>query len=844
MAAQQPLQLRVLGELTLIRRGRRIALPPSKKTRALLAYLAVSGRPHRRERLCSLLWDVPDDPRGALRWSLSKLRPLVDEPAVTRIVADRDTVAFDATNAHVDLLSVRRALAKGVGALDGEALKALAEEFRGEFLDGLDLSEFHEFRAWCVAEREEARRMHAGVLHGLISRLNAQPEAALPYARALAQIDPYDEAAHAALVRLLGTTGRRSEAEQQYEAGARLLAEVGATTGELRQAWLALRAQAAGAAETPPRPAAAVAPAPFVEAEPGAQPALVGREQEWTRLTGALREVISRRRERVLLLTGEPGVGKSRLLAELIAAARAANGTVLDGAAYEAERTRPYGPWVDALRRVPQAAVGKTIGGDLAPLLPEWAPEAQGEHTRNRLFGAVVELIAARAHSSPPVLLALDDVQWCDDASAELLHYVARMQRTRPVLVALAARGGELMDNGSMCRVLRSMRRDRLLDEIKLGPLSRSETATLVNAVAPDADAERVFAESAGNPLFALEVARSLPYRQDDVPLSLRELVADRIERLPATAAEVLRWAAVLGQTFDAARLRPLPSIDAEASVAALETLEWHGLLQAVQNPSTAHGSYAFAHEVVRRVVYTQLSEPRRRLMHARIAQDLHEREDPDDVIAAEIAHHATLAGEAELAARACVAAGRRCLRVFANAEAYALARRGIHFAEQLREPERVKLLLELTQIRVAARRPSQLADAARRIEELAERALDHGCSEHARLGFHMASYLRWERGEWSDAQRHTLRAELVSRAADDKERVVAMAEAARCLALLERDLPQAEALLLESGALSARLGLEPAAIPDATGMLRLHEGRLDEAAQLFEQSGAGPVCG
>src|SRR5581483_3214801 len=108
MAAPERLTLRLLGEMELVRGGERVALPASKKTRALLAYLAVTARAHRRERLCSLFWDVPDDPRGALRWSLSKLRALVDDPERPRIAGDREAVSFDAADADVDVLTARR----------------------------------------------------------------------------------------------------------------------------------------------------------------------------------------------------------------------------------------------------------------------------------------------------------------------------------------------------------------------------------------------------------------------------------------------------------------------------------------------------------------------------------------------------------------------------------------------------------------------------------------------------------------------------------------------------------------------------------------------------------------
>ncbi|HYV06638.1 MAG TPA: AAA family ATPase, partial [Blastocatellia bacterium] len=498
-------------------------------------------------------------------------------------------------------------------------------------------------------------------------------------------------------------------------------------------------------------------------------------------------------------------------------------------------RGRPYAPWMDALRRVPVLAVGEKIGVDLAVLLPELPFGSAPESSRDRLFGAVVDLIAARAHSAPPVVLVLDDVQWCDEASAELLHYVTRMNRHRPVMVVLAAREGELADNVPMLRVLRSIRRDGLLEDIVLGPLNKDETTQLIREVAPTAVAERVFEQSEGNPLLALELARALR-DEPEVPATLTQLVRARVERLPAAAGDVLRWCAVIGYSFNVSRLAELTSLDVDELASALETLERHVLLREAPD-NAGQGAYAFAHKLVREAVYSDLSQPRRQLMHRRVAQVLNDLGRTDETIALDIAHHAALGGDAGLAARACVAAGRHCLRLFANTEAAAFARRGMSYAEQLMEPGRVQRMIELTHIGFAARRPDPPEEAARKIEALAERALDYGCPEHARLAFHVLSYLHWERGDWSDAERDTLRAHQVSQYADQKEQVIAMAEGARCLALLERDLEKAEAMIYEAGALSTRLDMKPAAIPDAQGMLRLHEGHLDEAAALFEQA-------
>ena len=843
MPQPKTLNLRFLGEIEVRRGNQPLALPQSKKTRALLAYLVVTARPHRRERLCSLLWDVTDDPRGALRWSLSKLRPLVDEPKRPRIVTDRDTVSFDADGVVVDTLRIRQMLANGVDTLPRATLEAVAREFRGEFLEGLELSDFHEFQFWCVAEREELRQLHAAVRRGLIGRLADAPEEALVHARALVQADPLDDAACATLVQLLKRTGRSREAEEQYRAAVRMLEELGSAPSSIL-----LEAQPALHKHTSSQPASAASPtrppSPEIDEVAGGSSlaadlrSLVGRVAERSRLAATVEQVQRERRQRIVLLTGEPGIGKSQLLEELIGRVRACGGTVLMGCAYEAEIGRPYGPWVDALQRLPATTFGPTIGADLAPLFPGQSTGSEAAAwSRDRLFGAVVELVAARAHSAAPVLLVFDDVQWCDEASTMLLHYVARMNRHRAVLVALAARAGELLDNVPLSRALRALRRDAELVEIPLATLSREETLELVKASGLAVDADRVFAESGGNPLYALEVARALPHRRDALPHTLKEVVRERLERLPAVAADVLRWSAVLGQTFRVGRLAQLVSIDPEALVAALETLERRALLRSTDDADEARDTYSFAHDIVRSVVYGDVSLPRRRLMHARVAKALAEIGEPDEVAAAEIVHHAALAGEAATAARACVTAGRRCLRLFATGEAEGLARRGIHHAEKLREPERVQLLLELSHIAVAARRPERLDEEAQRIEALAEEALAFGCLEHARLGFHMISYLRWEEGAWSDAQRHMLRAEFVSRSADAAERVVAMAEAARCLALVERDLGQAEALLLEARGLAKQLGIEPVAIADGFGMLRMHQGQLEEAAELFKRA-------
>lgn len=233
---QPGLELRVLGGLTVLRDGVPLSLPRSKKTRALLAYLALAARPHRRDRLCRLLWSIPEDPRAALRWSLSRLRPLVDTPARPRIVADRDSVAFERTGVGIDIVELRAALPADLDRASTAALRRTAAAFHGDFLEGLDLPDCPEFHGWCVAEREEVRRLHSRLLAGLIARLEAKPEEALPYARERARLEPADGEAHATLISLLRATGRQGEADAHFRAAERRLDETGAIrTGALRR---------------------------------------------------------------------------------------------------------------------------------------------------------------------------------------------------------------------------------------------------------------------------------------------------------------------------------------------------------------------------------------------------------------------------------------------------------------------------------------------------------------------------------------------------------------------------------------------------------------------------------
>src|SRR5262249_15245035 len=221
-----------------------------------------------------------------------------------------------------------------------------------------------------------------------------QPEEALRYARARVTADPLTEAAHVAVIRLLGRLGRGREALEQYETCRRILeTELGAhPSGELERARVEIRRPAL---PPPSRRGARVARAGELLPRAGRRAALVAMEE---RVAAAIEG-----RAPLLLVLGEPGIGKTRLLDELAARVRAAKGVVLAGRSFEAEMVQPYGPWIDALRSAPLAYLEPKLRAELAPLLPKLG-EAPPAADRTRLFDAVARALAAFGASAPPAV--------------------------------------------------------------------------------------------------------------------------------------------------------------------------------------------------------------------------------------------------------------------------------------------------------------------------------------------------------------------------------------------------------------------------------------------------------
>lgn len=216
------MQLRLLGPMAVIADGGPVPLPASRKTRALLGYLAAQGKPVRRDRLCHLFWEIPDDPKGALRWSLSKLRGLLGDA----IVADRETAALDAQGLQIDYLELRDTVASGLSNAPVETLERLCAAATGPFMEDLDLPNCDDFNAWRIATAEDVRVWLDQLCAELVAR-DLPPDQLLPHVRAWVERSPHDVEPAESLCRLLIAAGREEEAEQQRTLLTRRLAEAG-----------------------------------------------------------------------------------------------------------------------------------------------------------------------------------------------------------------------------------------------------------------------------------------------------------------------------------------------------------------------------------------------------------------------------------------------------------------------------------------------------------------------------------------------------------------------------------------------------------------------------------------
>ncbi|WFP78617.1 transcriptional regulator [Mesorhizobium sp. WSM4906] len=262
--------VRLLGQLTISRDGEPVKLPSSRKLRALLAYLALAPHPVSRSRLCELLWDVPNDPRGELRWCLSKLRAALDEPDLRRVETEGDTVALRSADMRIDALEAAAAVAEGIDTLGLERLRALAQLFAGDFLDGLELDRSPHFTSWLIAQRRRFGACHVAVLEHIIGLLPTEADEAAAYIDKWLELAPFDGRAHVALLENLARRSQIGAAEDHLATAAELFHSEELDFAALREAWQEIRARHSGATPCARSMPFAATPAPIAPVDPDA----------------------------------------------------------------------------------------------------------------------------------------------------------------------------------------------------------------------------------------------------------------------------------------------------------------------------------------------------------------------------------------------------------------------------------------------------------------------------------------------------------------------------------------------------------------------------------------------
>jgi DNA-binding SARP family transcriptional activator len=567
----------------------------SARAESLLAYLLLHREaPQPRQRLAFVLW--PDSTEAQARTNLRKVLHHLRNalPDADRLIeTGQRTLRWSAdAPLWLDVAQFERALAEG-------RLEDAVEVYAGDLLEG-------SYDEWLLEERDRLARMYLDALDRLSRRYEQRkrwPEA-IRFAERLVAQDPLREESHRQLIRLCRATGDRARALRAYHVcAATLERELGVEPSvDTRALYEEILDDA---------PGASAGTSPFV-----------GRADELATLRALWRDAASGRAQ-LVLVSGEPGIGKSRLVDEL---RRHSEAVALEARAYPAEGPIAYGIAAAWLRseavtsRLPR--LDRAELSELARLVPELAAQAAAPEPlpeaefRRRLFGAIAHALLA---AGSPLLLVVDDAQWADAQSLRLIHYLLRAAPSARLLVAATARREELDAGQPLAELVAALQSADRFSEIPLRRLNRSETASLAKEMRDGplsvSEVERLYADSEGNPLFIVEALRSGALSAGP---RVQAVIAGRLARLSQPAAQLAGTAAAIGRSFGADMLAAASDLDEQAFVGALDELWRRGIVRA-HGP----GAYDFSHGRIRDAAYAALSPPRSRATHLAIARAL-----------------------------------------------------------------------------------------------------------------------------------------------------------------------------------------------------------------------------
>lgn len=723
------LALGVLGPVEVYRDGVELALQGARQRTLLASLAADAGRVVPSGVLVDRIWgkQLPARPANALQQQVFKLR---------RIVGD-DTLLFEGSGYRlaaggdaVDSHRFQDLLGQAGAQLDEAPNRAAAR--LGEALDlwrGAALAGCADV-LWVAGEaaRLEELRLQAEELRGEAALRAGRPAEAIGLLEPLARAEPLRERLWALLMTALYRDGRQTDALAAFTAArVQLVGEAGVEPGpELRGLHQSILRQDPALAHLgprhPPSPSAPIRPAgagvPSALARHATGPTFVGRSDElaalddgWSRAVGGELTAV--------FLSGEPGAGKTRLVAEHARTVAGAGGQVVFGRADE-EAAPPYGPLVGILDQLIGLASPELLdahvaahGGELGRLLPVLATRVPGlpapraadpDTERFRLREAVASLVGAVAERAP-LLVVVDDVHWADHASLAALRHLLRGPAAN-VLVVATYRSTAHDQSPALRAVLGDLLRAPGSRRLELPGLSEQDAEDLLEQMLghpPSAaqleQAHAVRRQTGGNALFAIECLHTLTSGTATtfvIPSTVRDAVLRRARSAGDGVEQTLPVAAVIGSTFDLAMLVRVAGAEHEQVLAALEAAGEAGLV--TESPEEP-GRFSFGHSVIQVALAGALGPSRRQLVHRKAAGELERRGDGDARRPGELARHWIGAGDHARGKDAALAAGDAALELLASHEAADWYRRALALHEAGPEPgglERAGILLKL----------------------------------------------------------------------------------------------------------------------------------------------------
>ncbi len=720
------LTVRLLGDFALIADDTPINLAGMPRLQALLTYLLLHRQaPQSRRHLAFLFWPDSTEAQALtnLRKQLLYFRQLLPQ-ADRLLAADRQSVQWlPAVTFTLDVETFRTALATAATMPAPQAVTALrtaVAAYTGELLPGC-------YDEWIFTEREALYTQYGHALERLIQLLEAQRAYvdAIAYSEQLLRHDPLHEATYRQLMRLHALSDDRAAALRVYHTClTQLRAELGVAPDRETQAVYNQLLNSAVSTSVQPELAAH---APFV-----------GRESEWQILQQRWR-VALRGQPQFVLIAGEAGIGKTRLAEELLRWAIHQGFCTLRSRCYAAEGRLTYAPAIEWLRSEPLRATRVKVDApwlsELSRLLPELlsdqptlpppAPITQGWQ-RHHLFEAVTRALLS---VQQPLVLLIDDLQWCDKETLELLHFLlrnaTRLSQPKLLLVGTARLPDEVDVTHPLYDLLNPLRGSDTLTQLDLLRLSEAETSDLAHQMTAQAldgqTLSQLFRDTAGNPLFVVETMRAtqgqivcngstgnatttatFPIEASaaivqQLPPKVLAMIQARLGQLSASARELCEWGAIVGRAFTLDLLADASKISRDKAVNALDEL-WQRRIIREQGTD----AYDFSHDRIRDVAAAGISRARCRYLHHCVAETLeNENTGQFDNIAAQIAAHYDAAGMVEPAIDYYAKAAVRSAQIYATAEIILHLQRALTLlkllpASKVRDQRELTLLVAL----------------------------------------------------------------------------------------------------------------------------------------------------